>query len=50
MKAAVARLEEGQAEDRADRRRLREELEAVRLRVEDLEARVKELEARLATR
>ena len=50
VKAAVARLEAGQAEDREDRRRLRHEVEAVRLRVEDLEARVRDLGARITTR
>ena len=50
MKAAVARLEEGQAEDREDRRRLRRKVEAVRLRVDDLEARVRDIEARIAAR
>ena len=50
VKAAVTRLEEGQAEDRADRRRLHDEVGAVRRRVDDLEARVRELETRIATR
>jgi hypothetical protein len=50
LKGAVARLEEGQAEDREERRRLSRDVAAVRLRVDDLEARVRDLEGRIPTR
>jgi chromosome segregation ATPase len=48
--SSVERLEAGQAEDRAERLRMRGEIDALKERVGDLDARVKALEARLPGR
>ena len=50
VKATVSRLEAEIVEDRVERRRMREELDVLRLRVGDLDTRVKQLEARLPAR